>query len=312
MFSREAIGAKYMDNSQTEILEANISAYVDDINTHHNSSAAHQDIILNMQNDFTFWKSLLDMSGGALLQQKCNFYILFWDFMKSGVLVAIDTYIDHLSMGGIGWDISRVQESHQTLGYKVSPTNPIKTQQLQWREVEKKIESMLRSNEMSYQEAETLYKRIYLPKERYFLPFMSLPGNVIKDITQQNVTLLLIKCGYAQTMTRDIVFGNKSLGGLGWCDMEVEQGLHNLGAVISGLHNNEIVGQVHKAIMRTWFWALGMNPLKQEILNITHDESSWPKTTAQFMSKHNIRIALANPIYPVLRENDQYNGIGLQ
>jgi hypothetical protein len=86
----------------------------------------------------------------------------------------------------------------------------------------------------------------------------------------------------------------------------VEQGLHNLGAMISGLHNNEIVGHVHKAMMKTWFWALGRNPLKHEILNITHDESLWPKTTAQFISKHNIRIALANPIYPLLRENDQY------
>jgi hypothetical protein len=165
---------------------------------------------------------------------------------------------------------------------------------------------MLRSNEMSYQEAETLYQRIYLPKVRYFLPFMSLPGKVIKDITQQNITILLRKCGYAQTMSRDIVFGNKSLGGLGWCDMEVEQGLHNLGTMINGLHNNEIVGKVHKAMMRTWFWALGMNPLKHEILNLTHDESLWPRTTAQFMSKHNIRITLANLIYPLLRENDQY------
>jgi hypothetical protein len=88
--------------------------------------------------------------------------------------------------------------------------------------------------------------------------------------------------------------------------MEVEQGLHNLGAMISGLHNNEIVGQVHKAMMRTCFWALGMNPLKHKFLNITHDESLWPKTTANFMYKHNIRITLANPIYQLLRENDQY------
>jgi hypothetical protein len=49
-----------------------------------------------------------------------------------------------------------------------------------------------------------------------------------------------------------------------------------------------------------------MNPLKHKILNITHDESLWPRAIAQFMSKHNIRIALANPIYPLLRENDQY------
>jgi hypothetical protein len=59
---------------------------------------------------------------------------------------------------------------------------------------------MLRSNEMAYHEAETLYQ------------IMSLPGKVIKDITQQNITLLLRKCGYAQTMSRDIVFGNKILG----------------------------------------------------------------------------------------------------
>jgi hypothetical protein len=54
------------------------------------------------------------------------------------------------------------------------------------------------------------------------------------------------------------------------------------------------------------FWALGMNPLKNEISNITHDESLWSRTTAQLMSKHNIRIVLANPIYPLLRENNQY------
>jgi hypothetical protein len=104
--------------------------------------------------------------------------------MKSGIPVAKDTYIEHLSMSGIGWDISRVQESHQTLGYKVFPTNPIKIQQQQRQEVEKKVESMLRSNEMTYHEAETLYQRIYLPKVRYFLPFMSLPGKSVKDITK--------------------------------------------------------------------------------------------------------------------------------
>jgi hypothetical protein len=84
MFSREAIGTKYMDNNYTEALEAKISVYVDDMNTHHNCSAAHQNII-NMQHDFTIRKNLLDMSGGALSQQKCNFYILSWDFMKSGI-----------------------------------------------------------------------------------------------------------------------------------------------------------------------------------------------------------------------------------
>jgi hypothetical protein len=187
--------------------------------------------------------------------------------MKSGIPFSKETSIEHVTLSGIGWDITRVQESHRTLGYKVSPTNPIKAQQQQWREVEKRIENMIRSNDMSYHETETLYQKIYLPKVRYFLPFMSLPEKVIKNITQQNIVLLLRKCGYVHTMSRDIVIGDKSLGGLGWCDMEVEQGLHNLGAMINGLHNNEIVGQVHKAMMRTWFWALGMNCIAQSHLS---------------------------------------------
>jgi hypothetical protein len=53
MFSREAIGAKYKDNNQTEIIETKISVYADGVNTHHNSSNSHQNIITNMQQDFT-------------------------------------------------------------------------------------------------------------------------------------------------------------------------------------------------------------------------------------------------------------------
>jgi hypothetical protein len=37
--SREAIGAKYKGNNQTEIIEAKISVYVDDVSTHHNNGS---------------------------------------------------------------------------------------------------------------------------------------------------------------------------------------------------------------------------------------------------------------------------------
>jgi hypothetical protein len=67
-----------------------------------------------MQQDFNNWKNLLDMSGGASLQQKCNFYILSWEFMKCGIPFLKETSIEPLTLSGIGWDISRVQDSHQT------------------------------------------------------------------------------------------------------------------------------------------------------------------------------------------------------
>jgi hypothetical protein len=83
MFSSRAIGVKYTDNNHTESLEAKISAYVDGINTHHNCNKVHPNIITNMQHNFTIWKNLLDMSGGALSQQKCNFYIVSWQSVES-------------------------------------------------------------------------------------------------------------------------------------------------------------------------------------------------------------------------------------
>jgi hypothetical protein len=83
MFSSEAIGAKYKDNRHTESLEAKISAYVDNKNTHHDYSKVYPNIIINMQHDFTIRKNLLDMSGGPLSQQKVYIYILSWYFMKS-------------------------------------------------------------------------------------------------------------------------------------------------------------------------------------------------------------------------------------
>jgi hypothetical protein len=61
VFKREVIGAKYTDIGHTEFLDAKISVYVNDINTHHNSNKEHHNIII--------WKNLLDMSGGTLSQQ---------------------------------------------------------------------------------------------------------------------------------------------------------------------------------------------------------------------------------------------------
>jgi hypothetical protein len=57
--------------------------------------------------------------------------------MKSGVPVANETHIEHLSLNEIGWDITGVQELHQTLGYSVLRTNPMKTQKQQLQEVKK-------------------------------------------------------------------------------------------------------------------------------------------------------------------------------
>jgi hypothetical protein len=83
------------------------------------------------------------MSGGALLQQKCNFYFLSWDFTKSGIpnekKLLLNTYLyKELDGTSLGW------KNHIELWATVAhQSNQNSTKQ--WQEVEKG-RSMLRSN----------------------------------------------------------------------------------------------------------------------------------------------------------------------
>jgi hypothetical protein len=58
------------------------------------------------------------------------------------------------------------------LRINISPESPIITQQNQWTEKEKHMLNILKTNKMSYTEAEILYKTIYNPQIQYLLPFL--------------------------------------------------------------------------------------------------------------------------------------------
>jgi hypothetical protein len=60
--------------------------------------------------------------------------------------------------------INPIKTMHQLLGINISPESPIITQQNQWIEKEKYTVNILKTNKMSYTEAETLYKTIYNPQ----------------------------------------------------------------------------------------------------------------------------------------------------
>ena len=61
------------------------TAYVDDVNTHHNSqSNQNVDMITSMIRDYNRWKEILEASGGKLAIDKCTYYALDWEFSRGG------------------------------------------------------------------------------------------------------------------------------------------------------------------------------------------------------------------------------------
>jgi hypothetical protein len=89
-----------------------------------------------------------------------------------------------------------------------------------------------------------MYKTIYNPQIQYMLPFFSVPKKEIHQITKETVAEFLRCTGFSSRAPRDVAFGGKSLGGLGWNDMAIEQGLQNISRLIAGMNDEEILGSI--------------------------------------------------------------------
>jgi hypothetical protein len=87
---------------------------------------------------------------------------------------------------------------------------------------------MIKHGNLTTHDITILYKRIYIPTITYIIPFTSMIVKEIHAITKPTTHLFLNKTGYATTTSRDVVYGPETMGGMGWYDLEIEQGLHNL------------------------------------------------------------------------------------
>ena len=306
MFNRSASGAQYSSQKTGNQISIHASAYVDDINSHHNEYGIMNCLEEQMKLDFQKWKDLLEMSGGSLAQEKCSFYKVKWDFHNSGKPEMEDGHHDVMHFENTDLKIHSIDHQHRTLGFYVSPKMPRKFQIQQWKDVEERFGIMLDAHDLQYKEAEILYQRIYVPTVRYFLPLTTLNGKEIQQITRSTFTKFLRKCGYSNTTAREAVYGSKNMGGLGWFDMEVEQGLHNVATLVQSCYNTGIMGSLFQILLERWCWFTGFCPLQHHLIEVTYDESVWLSSTASFMKKNGITLTMENHAPPLLRESDEY------
>jgi endonuclease/exonuclease/phosphatase family metal-dependent hydrolase len=306
MFQQRAKGATYRSYRSTSALAIPVSAYVDDINTHHNIESGQNCLEEQMKQEFIQWKDILEMSGGSLAQEKCNYYTVTWKFHNSGRPEMDDTMKEAMHVTTTGTTLQSIKQEHKTLGFYISPKSPRDFQQLQWKDIENRFGLMLDLYDLTHREVDILYKRIYVPTVRYLLPFITLSAKQIQHITKFTITKFLRQTGYSNNTARDIVYGSTLLGGLGWVDMEIEQGLHNLATLIQNYHNGGIKGSLLQILLERWSWFIGFCPFQHHILNIVYDESQWLSSIAVFVKKHNITLSIRSPVAPLLRENDEY------
>jgi hypothetical protein len=96
------------------------------------------------------------------------------------------------------------------------------------------------------------------------------------------------------------------MGGLGWKDMAIEQGLQNIARLIIGMHDEEILGTMTNIMLNQWKWLIGFDPFQHYELQTPHDKSIWLRNIRTFMIEKGIQIKKTVQAYPLLREKDEY------
>jgi hypothetical protein len=309
ILENEATGATYKDISKKSEAKIINTAFVDDVNTHHRKSE-NLKIKETMWKDYTHWKNILEMSGGKLAPQKCNFYHLGWDFLDSGKPVMVNRVHqkDEINENPDSIQQVNIEDSHKTLGHRISPQYPGKHKIAQLTEVDYKFQSILKTSNLQKNEVHVLYRSIYIPTIRYILQSSSLKREELHQATQGARQMFISKMGYNRNTSCSVIFGSKSLGGLGFQDPYVEQGLLNVQAMINALTDKSMIGQITRIAFENWQWHVGIG---QEVLEyndyqLIYDESAWFKATKEFMREHNIQIRIKQERFPRLRENDRY------
>jgi hypothetical protein len=161
----------YATDDSQKPLNLKMTTYIDDVNTHHTNTDKSKNIEYKMHHGYNKWKSLLEASGGQLAAEKCNYYITQWTFQANGK-PKMESVRATQHEETISEVINPIQTMHQSLGINISPENAGIAQQNQLIDKEKHTLNILKTNKMSYREAEVLYKTIYNPQIQCLLPFL--------------------------------------------------------------------------------------------------------------------------------------------
>jgi hypothetical protein len=165
MLNKEAQGAQYRTHNNM-IYKMVSTAYVDNVNTHHTTeNVIPGGFVSSMSEDFSQGKEILVASGGKLALEKCSYYSMGWKFSRGGKPEMID--VDLREQEGIHHSfITRrilLSEYHKSLGYRMSPKDPNKSQFDHMTDIQDQFVGILNQSKLTLKEHEVLYRNIYTP-----------------------------------------------------------------------------------------------------------------------------------------------------
>ena len=170
---------------------------------------------------------MLQVSGGGLSSSKCVYYHTKWDHNNIGT----NSRINKISIQSISQKIKIEQspnnQSNRYLGIQMCPKYNLKDEQSVIQEQAEDLAARIKSSNLSSYEIYTIYRTTWLAQICFYACHTQLNVNEYHEIQQSVINVIISKMGYNWHTPRAIVFGSKSLGGIGLKYLYHEQGCHS-------------------------------------------------------------------------------------
>jgi endonuclease/exonuclease/phosphatase family metal-dependent hydrolase len=315
LYEEKTQGAIFLSPYGDMQVKVSVTAYVDDVNSHH-TSPKNDDInylLQETQKAAQEWNDLLYISGGKLSSSKCTFYVSTQQLSSTGKSYAKEVNAPSLKindrLGGTAEiEYLKTNHAHKSLGYYQSWANPTFHQEKTTSKKMEDFRATIRSTVLNYQEANIYYRSIFKPKVTYLTQLSSIPEAQAHRMTKQNIPLILNKMGYSSKTPTGITMGQQLYGGLQMLDIRIEQGTRNLMSLAKHISEATIQGSITQMAFKWWWYTTGtqQNPFSLKLGVPSHTESIWFQELHKFVWDFDIQVKVGLPFYQLERENDQF------
>ena len=163
-----------------------------------------------------------------------------------------------------------------------------------------RIANAVAGSSVTRREAFLAYFAIYLPSIAYFLVLTSFTRKQCHCIQSHPTKIFLQKCGFSSMMHRAIVYGPRQLGGLGFRDLYITQGISHLTKLIQTLRTPGQPRDLLLILLDEWqIYSGSLHSLLQYPHQpCRHLPRSWLTTTRTFLAHINDTLSIADHYCP--------------
>jgi hypothetical protein len=278
-----------------------------------------QQIAEGMQDEAQVWERLLWTTGGALELSKCFYYLIAWDFHKSGAPALLtpaempDTEIFITNGADAAHTLIQQTDSsiaHRTLGVWPAPSGCNEEQSRRCMDRSNQIAEGVRHSHMARNEALMGYRHIWLPSVGYALAAWPLTERQLHRISINSNNAFISKMGFCCKTSRKVIFGSRAHGGFGLTPLLDFQGVNQATLLVQHLRLMDSVG---KMLLIGYAWTQLFSGVSFQLLSkpdiiLHHIPLGWYQHLRYFLSRSETTIDVLDSqlrLPQLLRHRDQ-------